>query len=117
MAADASEPLVAWSQYAEALTVARETGQRREVAQCLEGLAMLLTDIDTPRAVQVCTSAAALRSTIGAAYWPEEQQRLERWLAAARATLGAATYAEAEARGGATAPEEAVRLVLVANSQ
>ena len=67
--------------------------------------------------IQVCTSAAALRSTIGAAYWPEEQQRLERWLAAARATLGAATYAEAEARGGATAPEEAVRLVLVANSQ
>src|SRR5207247_3086983 len=45
VAADASEPLVAWSQHAEALTVARETGQRREVAQCLEGLAMLLTDI------------------------------------------------------------------------
>jgi non-specific serine/threonine protein kinase len=98
--------------YAECLDVARETSQRREIAQCLEGLAASIAEFDPSLALCLCAAAAAIREVLGASYWPAERERLDRWLPAVREHLGLVAYDAAEARGRAMAIDDAIRLAL-----
>ena len=93
----------------ESLVLARETGQQREIAEYLGGLAGLATEQGQPeRAARLFGAAEALRQSIGAPLPPTEWAAYERDVAVARARLGEDAFAAAWAEGWAMPLEQAV---------
>lgn len=87
--------LIAFSDIAEAqaaefesLILRTELGDKRGIAECLEGHAIVLTQLmQAETAIRIFAAAAALRQSISAPGAPADQQRVERSLNAARSKL------------------------------
>jgi predicted ATPase/transcriptional regulator with XRE-family HTH domain len=75
--------------YAEGLRLAQELGDRVLLLRNLEGVAAVLALIGPEAAARAAGAAAALREQLGADFFPDERERLERGLAPARERLGA----------------------------
>jgi predicted ATPase/DNA-binding CsgD family transcriptional regulator len=84
---------------AESLALAQEGGDRLELARSLEGLAGVAMAIRPDHAVRLAGAAAALREALGTRAYPWERARLDRWLGAARRSLGPQAYAVAWTEG------------------
>ena len=108
VACEAGDAGAALPAYRESLAVAVELGARGQLADALEGFAMLAAAQAQPeRALRLAGAAAVLRDATGRHRHPAERPRLERALAAARAALGAAAPA-AWQRGRRMTAEQAI---------
>jgi non-specific serine/threonine protein kinase len=88
VARDTGSPAEARDAFAKAMTLARNAGDLRQMAYCLEAFAGLAAGADQPaRAMRLAAAASALRQRIGTPIFPVEGETLERWLVPARATL------------------------------
>jgi predicted ATPase/transcriptional regulator with XRE-family HTH domain len=98
----------------ESLPLYREIGNKGYLALCLEGLAAAhLGEGHYEKSAWLCAAAATLRVQAHAPLPKPEQEAYDRTVAAARATLGNATFAEAWARGQALSMDEMVARILV----
>jgi len=94
----------AW--YRESIEIFRELGYRRGIARLLEDFACAaVTDGHPERGLRLAGAAAALREALGARLPPDEQPKLERVLAQARAAVAPAA-AQRVWTEGATMPLE-----------
>lgn len=90
------------SLYAESLTLYRQLGDKSEVIACLQGVAdMIYRQGQAGQAARLYGAVAAGRDANGDAAPPADQARLERDVAALRATLGGDSFTRAwmEGRG------------------
>lgn len=98
---------LAW--FCESLRHYRNTGAVSRIANCLEGIAAILTADGQPQEAARCFGmAAALRSSRRAFYLPQDRPRYERDLAAARASLSGAAFEAAWHAGNAVSPAESI---------
>jgi DNA-binding CsgD family transcriptional regulator len=86
---------LAATRYAEALRMFRDGGELLSVAGCLDGIAGVGTGEDAVSAARLLGAAAELRSSIGSPMFPQDRPIHEQAVAAAKASLGEATFAEA----------------------
>jgi len=111
--------VAARSRYRESLALRRELGDRRGIAECLEGLAeedrgtapcrdQTPSQGQPERAARLLGAAEALRTRIGAPLPPHRRPEYETHRAALRVTLGEAAYTAAWSAGRALTWEEAV---------
>jgi predicted ATPase len=98
--------------YGSALRRAYAGNQRREIAVCLEGLAIGARGAEAERGVRIAASADALRELSGTYPWPGERARLEQWRVEALTELGSSGFEAAAAHGRRLTLEEAVDLAL-----
>jgi len=99
--------------YAEILPTYREIGNRHSLAQTFGGFASLAEVESQPeRLAALLGAVVALREEIGAPISPEEQERFDMALAAARQTLGEEIFSAASAKGRAMPLDEAVAYAL-----
>ena len=102
-------PARAHAHLAEGLRLARHIGDKLGLARGLEGCAAVAAGTNQPaRAAQWWAAAAAVRTAIGVPVPPQERLRRAARIAAARAQVGAATWAAAWTAGEALALDEAV---------
>jgi non-specific serine/threonine protein kinase len=95
--------------YAESLHWLWEGGDTWYLSGPLEGLATVALDAgQASEAARLLGAAAALRKRSGSTIWPAERGRLERTVAAARATLGEESYARETVAGRALPLPEVV---------
>jgi tetratricopeptide (TPR) repeat protein len=95
--------------FVRSLTEAHKLGDKRGIAQCLEGLAGVGVSAGQPlHAVQLFATAEALREAMSAPLPPVERADYEHSLAAARAQLDEAMFAAAWTAGHAMSLEEAI---------
>ncbi|HLV79555.1 MAG TPA: tetratricopeptide repeat protein, partial [Chthonomonadaceae bacterium] len=107
------DPEAAQAYYRESLERSREAGDRQRLADALEGLAGLALARRQPeRAARLLGMDEAIRDSLGIAVNPFDRPFYERHLAAARAALGAETFAAAWAEGGAMPLDAAVTYAL-----
>jgi predicted ATPase/DNA-binding CsgD family transcriptional regulator len=90
-----SDTLLAASRYLAALHIFRDAGELWSVAGCLDGLAAVGAARDAITAARLLGAAAELRTSIGAPMFPQDRPIHEQAVAAAKASLGEASYAEA----------------------
>ncbi len=97
----------------ESLAIRRELGDKRGIAECLEGLAAVACARREPsRAARLFAAADALREAIGAPLPPVDHSRRAWQLAAVRAQLDSALFTAAWAEGHAMALERILADVL-----
>jgi len=97
----------AW--YRESIEIFRELGYRRGIARLLEDFACAaVTDGNPERGLRLAGAAAALRETLGARLPPDEQPKLERVLAQARAAVAPAAAQRVWIEGATMALERAI---------
>jgi hypothetical protein len=95
--------------FAEAMAVAREHGDRWNLAHYLAGLGGTALGLGQPeRAARLLGSAAARLRAAAAAPWPVDRAEHDRHRAEARARLGEAAFAAAWADGWAMPAEQAL---------
>jgi non-specific serine/threonine protein kinase len=86
--------------YAESLHWLWEGGDTWYLAGPLEGLATVALDTgEAAQSARLLGAAAGIRERSGSTIWPAERKRLERAVAATRATLGEENYAREAAVG------------------
>lgn len=108
---------VAHRSYAESLSISAEFMDRMNIADTLEGLALLAVSAADPgRAVVLVTVAEALRSSTGGERDPEMVGDVVELMDRARARLGQAALEEARRRGRAMSIEDAIRYALGATA-
>jgi predicted ATPase/class 3 adenylate cyclase/Tfp pilus assembly protein PilF len=113
LAADMGDAAQARQWFEQALREHRETGEPRETAEDLEGLAHLARlQSDWERAARLWGAAQSLREAIGTPPLPEERKEDERDQAAVREALGEAAFAAAWAEGRAMTLEQAIEYAL-----
>jgi tetratricopeptide (TPR) repeat protein len=94
--------------FGESLTLARQQGNKRHVAEALAGLAGVAAAADQPAAAARYFGAAeALRRAVGAALSPADQIDHQRAIAGARDSIGGCAF-QAAWDAGAQSPLEAV---------
>ena len=99
--------------YRESLALQREVGEKRDIAECLEGLAGVAGEQGrAERATRLLGAAEALREEVGAPLPPADRARYERSVAAVRAGLDEETFESAWAQGRAMPLEQAVAYAL-----
>jgi predicted ATPase/DNA-binding XRE family transcriptional regulator len=92
----------------EALTRIGTVDKEMTISLALEACAHLAMDEgQAERAVRLAGAAARLRELSGASEWPTVQRTRERWLSAARASLGNAAFSAAWATGQSMTPAAA----------
>jgi len=97
----------AW--YRESIEIFRELGYRRGIARLLEDFACAaVTDGKPERALRLAGAAAALREALGARLPPDEQPKLERVLAQARAAVAPAAAQQVWTEGATMPLERAI---------
>src|SRR5262249_10244596 len=97
----------------EALTLLRESGEKGNVAEGLEGLAGIAWAQGQPeRAARLYGAAEALREAIRAPLPPADHAEHERLVAAVRTGLDAATFEAAWAAGRAQSVADAIAAAL-----
>jgi predicted ATPase/DNA-binding CsgD family transcriptional regulator len=95
--------------YAESLQWLWEGGDTWYLAGPLEGLATVALDTgEAAQSARLLGAAAGIRERSGSTIWPAERKRLERAVAATRATLGEESYAREAAVGRALSLAEVV---------
>jgi predicted ATPase/DNA-binding XRE family transcriptional regulator len=99
--------------FREGLTKLIEVGEQLELAAALDSFAHLAMDGGRARrAVWLSGAAARLREAAGTSVWPTVQRSRERWLTAARETLGDADFRAAWAQGQTMTRERAIAYAL-----
>ncbi len=89
------------------LALLQELGDKKRTAEYLEAIGGVSVGLKQPeRAAYLLGAAQALRDTIGAPVPPREKRRYDQILAAIRAGVGEATFAQAWARGTTSSPEQ-----------
>jgi non-specific serine/threonine protein kinase len=117
VARDTGSPPEAWDAFTKAMTLARNAGDLRQMAYCLESFAGLAAGAQQPaRAMRLAAAANALRQRIGTPIFPVEGATLERWLAPARATLRPTDAESIWADGAALSMEQACEDALALES-
>ena len=109
---DQGDASTASNLFAESLTLAREGGDRWEIARSLDGLAGVAVETRPDRAVRLAGAASALREVVGILPQPEDRERLDRWLNAAKRRLGPEDYTAAWTAGVTMPLDHAVALAL-----
>jgi DNA-binding CsgD family transcriptional regulator len=111
--AEQDDPAGARALLREALITYRDAGDREGVARSLEGCARLAASGGLAgQAVRLAGAAAALRVAAGSPLPSQERLALDRYLAAARATLGGRAADAAWAAGQSWPPEQATAQAL-----
>jgi ATP/maltotriose-dependent transcriptional regulator MalT len=101
------------SRFVEGLAMQRDSGNRRGIADCLEGLAAVTGAQQQPeRAARLLAAAEALRAATGIPLPPVERPDHDRSVASVRATLGDQAFAAAWTEGRAMPLEHAIRIAL-----
>jgi hypothetical protein len=112
LALDGGDPVAARARYAEALTITQGYGQVGNLAAALEGLAGVAAAAAPAHALRLAGAAARLREDAAIPIPADAQASLDRWLAPARAALGAAAQEAAGREGWALSRDEAVAAAL-----
>jgi non-specific serine/threonine protein kinase len=99
LAVEQAAPARAHAAFAEGLRLARQHGDKLEVALALEGLAGLVVDAQPELAVRLLAAAHGLRATLRSEALPNERHRLARWRSSARRAMGQSAYVKAELDG------------------
>jgi len=97
--------------YQESLALARLLEEKEGIALCLVGVGGVASAVrQAERSARLLSAAETLLDTIGLslAAWPEMRADYDRYVAAARAQLDAATFAAAWAEGRALPLEQAI---------
>jgi tetratricopeptide (TPR) repeat protein len=93
----------------ESLLIRRDIGEKRGIAQCLEGLADLATAKGDPeRAARLWGAAEALRQVIGASLSQSARADYERTVTAVRSALGEERFTLALAQGRTMTLEQTI---------
>jgi DNA-binding CsgD family transcriptional regulator len=93
--------------YEESLVIAREMGNKLNIVDCLEGLAVVIAKQGEPAwAARLWGAAEALRDAMGTPIPPVYRTEYERSVTAARTQLGEKVFAQAWAEGRAMTPEQ-----------
>jgi len=103
---------LAASRYLDALRIFCDAGELLSVAGCLDGIALGATSQDAASAAQLLAAAAELRTSIGAPMFPQDRPIHEQAVAAARAKLGEAVFAEAWALGSQLPLDSAIDVAI-----
>jgi predicted ATPase/DNA-binding SARP family transcriptional activator len=99
--------------FVESLASAQAAGSKREIANCLEGLAAVAEGEGHPdRACRLFGASAALLEADGRPLAPVDHLRCEQRRAAVRAALGEEAFARAWEAGRMMTPEQAVEYAL-----
>ena len=107
------DPKRARTHYRESLMLCKELGDKWTASESLVGLACVAgVRGEAERAAKLFGVAEALREAVGYQPTTEEDALREPYLAAARARLGEATWAEAQAEGRAMSMEQAIEYAL-----
>jgi hypothetical protein len=113
VALDAGDLPEARTRLRGALAVLREVGDRRIIADALDGCAGLAAAERQPRrALRPAGAAAALRAAIGRPTPPVQRPAFERWLTPAREALDGPAAGAAWAEGRALPLEQAIASAL-----
>jgi hypothetical protein len=103
----------------ESLALCRDSGDRKEIARCLDGLAAAATAGEDAgprtgvvRATRLLAVADAIREEIGTPLYPVEQRPRDLVVVAARARLGEEEFAAAWAEGRALPLDRAIEEAL-----
>jgi tetratricopeptide (TPR) repeat protein len=108
VARDTGSQMEARDAFTKALTLARNAGDQRQTAYCLEAFAGLAAGAHQPaRALRLAAAASVLRERIGTPIFPVEGATLERWLLPSRTTLGPAVAESIWAEGRTLSIEQA----------
>jgi tetratricopeptide (TPR) repeat protein len=109
---DAGE--AAWL-FAEALALAKERGDKRVAAECLQGLAAVLgLDGDSGQAARLFGAGEGILEAIGATPSNSEVAISERYVPPVKEALGEERFAAEWAAGHSTPPDEAIDVALAA---
>jgi hypothetical protein len=99
--------------FAESLTLFREQGDKKGIAECLAGLAGVAgVKGKADRAASLFGAAEAAREALGVVLWPANRIDHDRNVATIRAQLNGAAFAATWAEGRAMALEQAVAYAL-----
>ena len=99
--------------YEESLTLFRQLGDQRGIAESLEGMAGVASGLNQmERAAQLWGAAASLRETIGCLRSTAEQGEADKRVSSGRTALGEATFTAAWDAGRAMTWEQAVGFAL-----
>jgi non-specific serine/threonine protein kinase len=96
----------------QSLAVFSETENRREIAECLEVLAMLATPGHSSHAARLFAAAEVAFEEIGSSMRPSKNPRYEGYVAEVRGRLGEQRFAAAWAEGRAMRLEDAMTAAL-----
>jgi non-specific serine/threonine protein kinase len=97
----------------EGLAILQELGSKHEIAESLEGLAVIaIAQAHPERAARLFGAAEGVCEAIGAPQPPVSRSERNRSVAAARAALDAAAFAVAWAEGRALSLEQAISFAL-----
>jgi non-specific serine/threonine protein kinase len=96
----------------QSLAVFSETENRREIAECLEVLAMLATPGHSSHAARLFAAAEVAFEEIGSSMRPSNNPRYEGYVAEVRGRLGEQRFAAAWAEGRAMRLEDAMTAAL-----
>jgi tetratricopeptide (TPR) repeat protein len=99
--------------YRRSLKLCVQIGEKRRLAFCLEGLAVVAcSQTSYAQAVTLLAAVRALRHEAGVPLPPIEQREIDQALAQARAALGDAAFDAAWAKGGTMTINEVVALTV-----
>jgi DNA-binding CsgD family transcriptional regulator len=101
---------LAATRYTDALGIFREGGELVSVAGCLDGIAGVGIGRDAVSSARLLGAAAELRSSIGAPMLPQDRPIHEQAVAAAKASLGEAAFAEAWDAGAQLSLDVAIEM-------
>jgi predicted ATPase/DNA-binding CsgD family transcriptional regulator len=105
------------ARFVESLELQLELGNKQGIGECLAGLAAVVAAAgDLVRAAQVFAASSTLLESIGVPLAPVDRLALTRDVEATRKLLGDPAWAQAWAEGSALSAEQAVRLVLLDES-
>jgi DNA-binding CsgD family transcriptional regulator len=97
--------------FAEAIELARRSGERIQLARALEGIGCALSADRPSLAVRLVSAASRLRSLMNARPWPRDRRRVAEWLPKMKRTLLSDDYRSAWDEGRSTDTEQAASLV------
>jgi len=107
---DRRQPALAIGAFAEAVQLARASGERVRVVRALDGLARCLAVTNADVAVRLAGAAHAERQALGTQLWPTERKYLDQWLPTALRLLGERRFNAAWDDGRASTLMQAITL-------
>ena len=107
---DQRQRAAALAAFAEAVQLARASGERIRLVRALEGVARGLAETKADAAVRLAAATDSQRLSLGVVPWPSERRCLGEWLMQARRALGPSDYQRAWDDGHVATLEQAVGL-------
>lgn len=110
--ASSGNPNGALDLYVQSLRALREVGDRRTSLNCLIGIAGLIVDTDTPRAVRLAGAITRHLTDLNARLDKREQSHLDEMVRRARARLAPEEFERAWSEGAEFSFEQAIQVAL-----